>query len=287
MKEFYNTLVEETINLQVRMNANVYYQNETAEMGEPLDLRSTHDMPAMPANLGLEVSQKLPLIPETCGLIYAIQAGEHTFSVKTFPVRNLKVGMEELSTNAHTIEGKITYFTTEYYELAGMIAEAIGKKRFPIRPAEVYNLGDLSSNWWLSYSENEFKLFFRVPNENSQSLVKLGPMGNIGLAGKKFKEIIPYLQNLFPIINFGVNERSISFSLKEGRNDYLQEFINIFLHGERPALLLEFLKEEEARSLYYYFIELAAIRSFWIRVEAEVNAKKGDESLEHSEFFCQ
>lgn len=217
--------------------------------------------------LNTETSNGRIDIPKAPGLLYFYDGGDSTFSLRGMACSNLfehhrKILQDEsLRSNVFKMDSQkpedINFFETPNIESAQVIADELFKRRFPRDEEVLCNIADPGFSWWLERQGDGFTIYFKSHGlERNQRYTCLGPMGDTSLALEMFKQLqdIPLLNEC----NFRLTPRS--FHVQTENHFVLELFENVFIEGD---IQFERSLFSNRKSLYFYFRELALLRSFW------------------------
>ena len=221
------------------------------------------------------------------GLIYYLEEGKNTFSIKGFATHNIN---EKLAKLDHIDQdndfkkiflGKKTLpeifsFQTNSFELAEILKDQMMGQRFVFQEEFLLNLSVPSFGWWMKGHTSGFKIYFRGPShiDKDKQLIKLGPIGDAKVASLRLNESREFLQSLFPIEEFFCNDREFHIVTKYPLYLNFTLLRNIFLRGENPTLLEHYPDNSIGHTLFHYFHEIATARKFWMRIEEHIHTDK-------------
>lgn len=239
---------------------------------------------------------QLPLeekdVPPTCGLLFRIIKGESTFRIHCVPSQDMKQDLEDFHEGIKDpaqIKGRggndeseikeriksIHWFETEYFELAQVIADHLGSRRFPLFEDEVGSLIDPGISWWIKDLGNSIKIYFSPPGiERDPSLQKLGPLGDGVIGSMRFKDSLSFFKNIFPISEFSCDENCFSISTVGHGHENFQFFKDMLLRGEESAKFFEVDFKNFDRTLFYFLKEIVGARRFWLKIESLMVERK-------------
>lgn len=225
-------------------------------------------------------------LPNSSGILYNIFKSGNTFSIRGFAVHNISDAFESLSLedsqmmkvlkiNANEIPN-VKFFEVECYERAEVIVDQVFNKRFPMEEDVLCNISDPGFSWWYGRFEDGFRVNFRSHKFICQGpRIKLGPIGDVVVAGVRFEKLKNHFKYHLPISEVVINEKQFILKSSDGKHPILYELMNLFENGvisPESALLCEL-----DMTLKYYLLELADVRRFWIAIEQEINT--GNKSL--------
>lgn len=155
----------------------------------------------------------------------------------------------------------------EYPELAEVIADHFGNKHFPLFPDELNHLSGKDPSWWLHEGENTLTLSFKTHSLNGKNEgCKIGPIGDLNIALKRFPILSKKLSPVLPLADFTLDDKSIQFEFKE-ETDLMKDFKALLLLGNLSENLHDAFKRTLSHTYYYYLLELRGLRRFWIEFE--------------------
>ncbi|WP_372655883.1 hypothetical protein [Halobacteriovorax sp.] len=221
--------------------------------------------------------------PQSPGIIFKIDAGVSTFCVRGVLCHNINDSVHGVMNDENGSWKKlkirdrdelsgIHYFETASIEQSEMIAEYIINKRFPIQEEMVCNLSDPGFSWWLENNDNGMKVYFKAQSvERDQQFMRLGPIGDRGIASLKFLKCEGLLRRLFSISEYSTSDKSFEIKPTKLNDDNFLNFKDIFEKGE---FNFEFDPAEltlEQQRLVIFLQEIAAVRGFWLSIEEILN----------------
>ncbi|GEM_PF-1562048 len=221
--------------------------------------------------------------PQSPGIIFKIDAGISTFCVRGVLCHNINDSVHGVMNDENGSWKKlkirdredlsgIHYFETASIEQSEMIAEYIINKRFPIQEEMVCNLSDPGFSWWLENNDNGMKVYFKAQSvERDQQFMRLGPIGDRGIASLKFLKCEALLRRLFSISEYSTSDKSFEIKPTNLNDDNFLNFKDIFEKGE---FNFEFDPAEltlEQQRLVIFLREIAAVRGFWLSIEEILN----------------
>ncbi|OUR96413.1 hypothetical protein A9Q84_08660 [Halobacteriovorax marinus] len=228
------------------------------------------------------VEEQLPDIspfPISTGLVFKIDAGVSTFCVRGIVTHDINESINEVMGGNEALSRKLKiqsrsdlsnvhYFETDSIEHAEIIAEYIVNKRFPVHEEMVCNLSDPGFSWWLESNEQGLKVFFKAQSvERDEEYLRLGPIGDRGIAALKFAKCEGLLRKVFSIAEYSSTEKSFEMCpVRSGDLNY-EMFRDIFEIGQFNFDFSQLDLTLEDRRLVLFLKEIAAVRGFWISVE--------------------
>lgn len=228
-------------------------------------------------NKELETQEEAPHAP---GIIYRLDRGANTFCIRGFSTDNINLQLNALEhepnklllLKATSLEDQICYFETKTFEVAEIIKDQMINRRFPIQEDAVCNISDPGFSWWMDITPGRFEIFFKSHAINrEEKFLKLGPIGDAKVAAIRFNQAHALLRGSFPLSEFSCTEKS--FIVSSAKPDHLSfiTFQNIFSLGENSTLPENFPNNTIGKTLYYYFLEIATLRKFWIEVDRKLS----------------
>ena len=218
-------------------------------------------------------------IPESLshepGLVYFIESGVSTFCLRVLATPNIAETFEDegeglvekLNIKHAVVLDDLLFFETETFELAQVISDELGNRRFPIQEDVLCNLSDPGFSWWMDVGEDHFQIFYKSHGlYRSENYIRLGPLGDHAIASGRFSQAETLFRRSFPVGDFAISDKGFSITTTSPEHSAFKILRNIFLNGENDTDLKDFDLSEDARVLYLYFKERAALRSFWILV---------------------
>lgn len=222
------------------------------------------------------------LAPDGPGLIYKLEKGVSTFCVRGIVCHDIKETFEELVEGEKSLFNQlkletaedadlIKFYSTESMELAEQISDELINRRFPIEEDILCNISDPGFSWWLDVSEDHFQVFFKSHGiHRAEDYIRLGPLGDRGIASSRMIKAEPIFRAAFPVGEFVSSDKGFAISTTDSTNINFQTLKNFFLTGENSTTEGSFPPSIEGRTLFYYFKEIASIRNFWITIEKEM-----------------
>lgn len=244
---------------------------------------SSHQISLLDIELIIPESQILPkkhCAPQSPGVIYRIDLGANTFCVRGFSTDNIQLQLDALAhepnklmlLKASTPEDKIFFFETKSYEIAEMIKDQIINRRFPRQEDAVCNISDPGYSWWMDISHGKFEIFFKSHAVNrEEQFIKLGPIGDAKIAMIRLNQAHALLRSTFPLNEYCCSDKSFIVSTTKPDHSSFLSFQKIFSSGENHSTLESFPDNTIGKTLYFYFLELATLRKFWIEVESKLS----------------
>lgn len=238
------------------------------------------------------LANSISKIPESSGILYHVEQTSGTFVIRTLVSDNLQLDFQKVANNPENFPklrlendeeelDKLQFFETDNIQIARSITSQLSNKRYPKFEENVINVSDPGDSWYLGYSGNEFKVFFNLSRtHNLESLVKLGPLGDVKETTQLLGQLSPYFSKFFNVTKYSTNKASFSMTADQ-ENIYLDEFANIFKFGEiGPFLFQKFIELERQapneqvlksfQKVNSFFMYLASTRSFWKKVECSL-----------------
>ena len=203
--------------------------------------------------------------PDSPGLIYFLKKGDHSFCIKGQSVKSIKNPMNDLS-SLKDHSPCLLFFETPSFELANSLQEKITNRRFLIND-DLLNFAGPSTHWWIKKYPDGFSIKFNHFALSKEHSLKLGPLGDPRIAGRRFEESMDMIKDSFPLKEWKCNEKEFSVSSFDPCHLNFILLKNIFILGKNPTLLSHYPDTELGREIYHYFQEIATIRRFWIELE--------------------
>jgi hypothetical protein len=212
--------------------------------------------------------------PATAGLVYRSEMSSGSFclrGVATDSIEQLFCDLEEGESrlirrfklnNLEDIQS-LCYFQTDCTETAEVIELHLLNRRFPFDESSLSALSDPGFNWWLNLEENSLKISFRPPNNDSQNLINLGPLGDSVMASQCFESGRDVFCKLFAAREYSVGNNGIEI-LVDRENKAFRKFKSLLISGQEWPKLNNTLVNLETTTLLLYFRELCLLRRFWI-----------------------
>ena len=218
---------------------------------------------------------------ETCGLIYRLDGGVTTFSVKGVCVDNISQALIELEnvdselwkplkTQERDVNS-LFIFITKTRALAEVISDELLNRRFPVKEDMVCNISDPGFSWWMVDNGSGFNLFFKsFGTDRADRYTRLGPLGDSSIAQKRFSQAEPLFRTFFPVNEFATSDNFFSISSVKENHLSFQIFKDIFVSGVNNTTLEDFPDTSVGRTLFFYFQEMSALREFWLDIESKI-----------------
>jgi hypothetical protein len=228
--------------------------------------------------------------PAGPGLIYHIQKTASIFVIRTLVSRSIREDFERilaapedypslrlLEGRDGELGGQLKFFMVDNPSEAEIIHDQLHNRRFPIFEELLCNLSDPGFSWWLTTKDTGFQIAFTMSVAASDQTVKLGPLGDRELdlrIFQRFAELVNRagiemnIQNEVNRVQFNDCEEFIIEELKDVYEFGVitQTFKDIFKILARKTYDSTCLEET-----WYYLLELAAVRRFWIQVQFDLN----------------
>lgn len=228
----------------------------------------------------IQVEEFKPEAPLAPGVIFRIDRGANTFCVRGFTTENINYQLKALPyesaklmlLKAQNENDSIFYFETKTFEVAEIIKDQIINRRFPIQEDAVCNISDPGYSWWMDVTPGRFEIHFKSNSiQRAEKFVKLGPVGDAKIAMLRLNQAHALLRSSFPLTEFSCTDKSLVVATSKPDHSSFLSFQNIFLHGENHTCPENFPDNSTGKTLYFYFLELATLRKFWIEVEAKLS----------------
>ena len=232
------------------------------------------------------LTQDLPSRP---GLLYHLQKSTSVFVIRTHVSSNLREDYLKVLENPgdypslrlvsdgeiHT--DQLKFFILESRSQAEIIHDQLSNRRFPIFEERMCNLSDPGFSWWMQPAAGSFQIAFNLSLQQSDDVVKLGPLGDQQLAIKTFLALGDLLESSGLPLSVQNEVNRIQFTETEPM--LLEEFRDLFelgVVGEGIIKLFTLLsrKHEDSTLLettWLYLQELASVRRFWIQVQYDLS----------------
>lgn len=228
----------------------------------------------------IQVEEFKPEAPLAPGIIFRIDRGANTFCVRGFTTENINYQLKALPyesaklmlLKAQNENDNIFYFETKTFEVAEIIKDQIINRRFPIQEDAVCNISDPGYSWWMDVTPGRFEIHFKSNSiQRAEKFVKLGPVGDSKIAMLRLNQAHALLRSSFPLTEFSCTDKSLVVATSKPDHSSFLSFQNIFLQGENHTCPENFPDNSTGKTLYFYFLELATLRKFWIEVEAKLS----------------
>lgn len=229
-----------------------------------------------------KVSEVKEVAPTTPGLLYRLEKGISTFCVRGYASDNLSEDLESvfdgdtplieaLKVSDRSEMEEVRFFPTESRELAETICDEHINRRFPIEEDVLCNISDPGFSWWMDEGPDHFQIFYKSHGiHRAENYVRLGPLGDSAISSARLLKAESIFRNAFPIGEFVSSDKGFAISTTDGSNPHFITLKNFFLSGDNSTSPATFPPTIEGKTLYYYFKELAALRSFWLRLEKDM-----------------
>lgn len=190
------------------------------------------------------------------GLIYKVQHSGQTFIIKGEAVEELASTLKEKN------DDNFYFFSTPDLATAEVIADALLSRRFPVDEEGLCNLADPGFSWWFNEGDGFFHIYFKSQGlDRSKKFLQLGPMGDLHLAHKYFKQLTSVNCSSEPFFsNISHDKRSLRLV---GQGPSFEAFKNLFRMGDTSFVETDILT---CKTMKIYFKELAYIRQFWMQL---------------------
>lgn len=223
--------------------------------------------------------QDAPKLPQNPGVLYRLEFGVSTFSIRGFACENIAQSYEKFLSHSEVEREclrwkqgdevrSIKHFTLPFKEWGEVISDQLIGKRFPYFEEKICNLSDPGLSWWMEKLENGVHLFFGVRrSKRDAKTINLGPIGDACIAIKRFRDAKDLFTEVFDLKEFACTDNSVTLVSSSEENSFFQNFQRIFEKGEFSKDLESVINH---RTLYYYLNEISQMRAFWINVEREI-----------------
>ena len=217
--------------------------------------------------------------PISTGLVFKIDHSSSTFCVRGIKSLNINETIHELMNEDENLLkrlkirekeelARVHYFETKSIEQAEIISEYIINRRFPIHEEMVCNLSDPGFSWWCESGESSLKVYFKAQSvERDTDFIRLGPIGDRGIAAVKLALCEGLVKKLFSIAEYSSTEKSFEIKAVNPKDENFLKFKNIFEKGQFDFDINEDELSLEHQRLGVFLEELAVVRGFWISVE--------------------
>lgn len=253
----------------------------TIELGESLNLVDKDR--SFKIGLSSKTTDNFQNYPETPGLIYFLNRGASTFTIKGFCSENLKHCFSKINSGdenflkSKNIDGdnldKLCFFETKIIEHADLLKEKLFNRRFPIFEQSVCNVSDPGFSWWVESGPSELKIYFKSygGSKNEQELIKLGPMGDSSFFQAMIERFVYGLKNEMPCSEFSFNQRQMRLTPVDEFNIYFKELRDVIKSGKHFSKeLSDFLEAKVGKSLKLFLDEFSVSRLFWLEIEKKL-----------------
>ncbi|MCK6595212.1 MAG: hypothetical protein L6Q33_08445, partial [Bacteriovoracaceae bacterium] len=256
---------------EILKNYDLCAESENIEAEEPLALILTEE---------IQVEEFKPVAPLAPGIIFRVDRGANTFCVRGFTTENINYQLKALPyesaklmlLKAQNENDQIFYFETKTFEVAEIIKDQIINRRFPIQEDAVCNISDPGYSWWMDVTPGRFEIHFKSNSiQRAEKFVKLGPVGDSKIAMLRLNQAHALLRSSFPLTEFSCTDKSLVVATSKPDHSSFLSFQNIFLNGDNYTCPENFPDNSTGKTLYFYFLELATLRKFWIEVEAKLS----------------
>lgn len=256
---------------EILKNYDLCAESENIEAEEPLALILTEE---------IQVEEFKPVAPLAPGIIFRIDRGANTFCVRGFTTENINYQLKALPyesaklmlLKAQNENDQIFYFETKTFEVAEIIKDQIINRRFPIQEDAVCNISDPGYSWWMDVTPGRFEIHFKSNSiQRAEKFVKIGPVGDSKIAMLRLNQAHALLRSSFPLTEFSCTDKSLVVATSKPDHSSFLSFQNIFLNGDNHTCPENFPDNSTGKTLYFYFLELATLRKFWIEVEAKLS----------------
>ena len=256
---------------EILKNYDLCAESENIEAEEPLALILTEE---------IQVEEFKPVAPMAPGIIFRVDRGANTFCVRGFTTENINYQLKALPyesaklmlLKAQNENDQIFYFETKTFEVAEIIKDQIINRRFPIQEDAVCNISDPGYSWWMDVTPGRFEIHFKSNSiQRAEKFVKLGPVGDSKIAMLRLNQAHALLRSSFPLTEFSCTDKSLVVATSKPDHSSFLSFQNIFLNGDNHTCPENFPDNSTGKTLYFYFLELATLRKFWIEVEAKLS----------------
>lgn len=224
-------------------------------------------------------------IVEGSGVIFYVDIQGGTFSIRGMPTNDLKkdyaralaadpVVLEQMRIQDVSSCAHIQVFHTPGPATAEMLADQIFNRRFPRQEDSYLNVSDPGPGlWFIDRGPNEFCLSFKRVFRQGLNTLSLGPLIDPRVALRRFNDLATGLVNFPAVLSLQADEKAVLLkSESEEGQKLILNFRELFLDGRLNFQKEDFQDNAEGRTLFYFFLELAFIRSFWLETERILQA---------------
>ncbi len=231
------------------------------------------------------------LYPEGPGLLFRVDRLGPTFCLRGMISKNLKADFERLGKETEILTevfrldpahqksdsiDQVLFYETQSIELAEVIYDQLFNRRLPVEEDLLCNLSDPGFSWWFKKVDQTFKIYFRSHGVTRvEDCVRLGPIGDRKIAVMRLSQLQPLLLNCPGVKSFELTDKKAQFSFEgqsEAELSQMNEILDLFLKGRTPTNLIHESEKNHQKTLSYYLSEVAALRSFWLEVEAQISS---------------
>lgn len=231
------------------------------------------------------------LYPEGPGLLFRVDRLGPTFCLRGMISKNLKADFERLGKDTEILTDvfrldpithksdsidQVLFYETQSVELAEVIYDQLFNRRLPVEEDLLCNLSDPGFSWWFKQKDQTFKIYFRSHGVTRvEDCVRLGPIGDRKIAVMRLTQLQPLLLNCPGVKGFELTDKKAQFSFEgesEAELEVMNEVLDLFLKGRSPTNLIHESEKGHNKTLSYYLSEVAALRSFWLEVEAQISS---------------
>lgn len=228
-------------------------------------------------NTDTDQSEDIDSLPGP-GVVFALQFSPTTFILRLIPVQEagdffrpdsplrLKF-IGELKRSA--LPTQLHFFPTDYFELAEVISENFGGRRFPINDDLALDVDQFKGQWWIKEAgDNKFELRFTYPGEMARNRYqKIGPLGDPESVALIFDRARVLLAGPMKLSQIDINERRIILE-SSGAGDISPGDLTEIIMGRRPVTWAYEKTQGALGARFFRFLkEIQTMANFWQEVE--------------------
>lgn len=215
------------------------------------------------------------------GILYVPEFGGSTFCIRGVSTDSISRTYKELVSGSPRLQkkfkntefnlSKISFFETKSFELAETVADQLINRRLLFNEEFVCNISDPGFSWWLDIEQDGFKVYFRSFGVDiTESCIKLGPIGDRLVASLRWKQVHDYLSQFISFSEFSIDDASLVIKVDDPKEPHFMKLKELFTFGDSEGLFDELRETPSGKTLYYYFLELETVRSFWLKIEEKL-----------------
>ncbi len=230
----------------------------------------------------------VPEVPQVQGpgLLYYVDFQGRTFSIRGLPVTDLNESYQSALQGDEKILGDlridgpdklvdIKLFKTPECATAEVLADQLFNRRFPIHEDSYFNVSDPGPGLWsVERGAHEFCLYFKRVFHQELVTHSLGPIVDPLVAARRFSEL-PQTLTLWPQeLEIKIDEKALVLQPRDPSANvqmYLQNLREICCNGKMIFEKSDFKNTTQGRTSYFFFLELAYTRKFWLEIEQELS----------------
>ncbi|MDD0853841.1 hypothetical protein HBN50_12085 [Halobacteriovorax sp. GB3] len=225
--------------------------------------------------LEIETEQEC-VVEQQSAIAYHVLESSLTFCVKAIAVKDIHQFelTDEVRAQLKLNQDQAPeFFITDCYERAQLTLTQIANRRFTKEEDMICNIGDPGFSWWLEKSDHGFSIYFKSYKVNRvDEAIRLGPLGDVQYAVRKFSWLSALFKEHFPVSEFSCDDTALHFYTSKQNDESMNHLIQVFEEGICSFDEEDFHLENDSLGLFYYLSEISDIRSWWLDIHDAMNA---------------